>query len=100
MTVQLPRTPQETDAQKKKTLTIIAKGAPTKPYVKSLTINGRKTDAPIVRHEDISNGGEIIFEMSDKVEAWGNSVLVSSLVFVQVVQVYTDLDSSLRTKGC
>lgn len=41
-----------------------------------MTINGRNIDIPIVRHEDIANGGEIVFEMSEKVEAWGNGLLV------------------------
>jgi putative alpha-1,2-mannosidase len=64
-----------TQIQERKTLTIVATGAPTKPYIKSLTINGRKVVDPVIRHEDIVQGGTLVFEMSDKVEAWGNSVL-------------------------
>ena len=60
---------------------IIAKDAPTKPYIKSLTINGRRIDVPVVRHEDIADGGEIVFEMSEKVEEWGNGLLVGFLFF-------------------
>lgn len=53
-------------------LTISAPGARTKPYVKALTVNGRKVDWPVIRHEDIFlEGGEVIFEMSDKPESWG-----------------------------
>lgn len=33
-------------------------------------------------HEDIKDGGEIVFEMSDKVERWGNEVgVVGEAVF-------------------
>jgi putative alpha-1,2-mannosidase len=63
--------------EKTRMLNIIAKDAPSKPYIKSMTINGKNIDLPIVRHEDIANGGEIVFEMSDKVEDWGNGLLVS-----------------------
>jgi len=41
-------------------LTIIAEGAPRKRYVKSMMVNGRRVDVPIVRHEDIAEGGEIV----------------------------------------
>ena len=70
--------------EKKQILRIIAKDAPSKPYIKSLTINGRKIDLPIVRHEDIANGREIVFEMSAKVEDWGNWLLVSLLYYSSV----------------
>lgn len=55
-------------------LTIIAPGAQTKPYVKSLTINGEAVTWPIIHHDQIANGGSVVFEMSDKVEAWGNGL--------------------------
>jgi putative alpha-1,2-mannosidase len=79
ITIDLPPQPHQSQAEKKKlrTLTIIARDAPSKPYIKSLTINGRKVDVPILQHEDIVDGGEIMFEMSDRVEAWGNGLLVS-----------------------
>jgi putative alpha-1,2-mannosidase len=47
-------------------LMITAKGAATKKYVKSLHINGRLVSLPIIEHEDIANGGEIVFEMTEK----------------------------------
>jgi putative alpha-1,2-mannosidase len=79
ITIHLPPQPHQSQAEKEnpKTLTIIAKGAPSKPYIKSLMINGRKVDVPILQHEDIVDGGEIVFEMSDRLEAWGNGLLVS-----------------------
>ncbi|KAG6815949.1 hypothetical protein H0H93_008766, partial [Arthromyces matolae] len=64
--------PPSSTSSTSKTLTISALGAPTKPFIKSLTINGRVIDQPIIRHEDIAGGGEIVFEMSEKVERWGN----------------------------
>ncbi|KAF5371481.1 hypothetical protein D9615_009625 [Tricholomella constricta] len=74
ITIDIPPTPQQ-DPQRKRKLTIIAQGAPTKPYIKSLTVNGRRVDTPIIRHEDIADGGEIVFEMSDVVQEWGNGIL-------------------------
>ena len=55
-----------------KKLTITAIGARTKPYIKSLTINGISITQPIIKHEQIANGAEVVFEMSDKIEKWGN----------------------------
>jgi putative alpha-1,2-mannosidase len=55
-----------------KKLTITAIGARSKPYIKSLTINGISITQPIIKHEQIANGAEVVFEMSDKVEVWGN----------------------------
>ena len=47
-------------------------GARTRPYVKSLTINGVPVDRPVITHAQIAGGADIVFEMSDKVELWGN----------------------------
>ena len=55
-----------------KTLTITAIGARTKPYIKSLTINGISITQPIIKHDQIANGAEVVFEMSDEIETWGN----------------------------
>ncbi|PPQ88893.1 hypothetical protein CVT25_009128 [Psilocybe cyanescens] len=56
-----------------KVLTITAPGARTKPYIKSLKINDVDVDQPIIKHEQIAQGANIVFEMSDEIEAWGNS---------------------------
>ena len=53
-------------------LTITALGARTKPYIKSLTIDGVPVDSPVIRHAQIAHGAEIVFEMSAGIEAWGN----------------------------
>ena len=63
--------PHDTSSTPKK-LTITAFGARSKPYVKSLTINGISVTQPIIKHEQIANGAEVVFEMSDEVEMWGN----------------------------
>ncbi|KAJ4468829.1 glycoside hydrolase family 92 protein [Lentinula aciculospora] len=55
-------------------LRISAPGAETKPYVKSLKVNGRVIadgEEPLISHEEIRFGGLIEFEMSDQVENWG-----------------------------
>lgn len=83
ITIDLPSTLQQEDGRKK-TLTITARGAPTKPYIKSLTVNGRQVDTPFIQHADIANGGDIVFEMSDQVESWGNTILVSCCLVVMI----------------
>ena len=64
--------PSASSATSKKKLTITAVGARSKPYIKSLTINGMSITQPIIKHEQIANGAEVVFEMSDQVEVWGN----------------------------
>ncbi|KAI1862993.1 hypothetical protein JX265_009039 [Neoarthrinium moseri] len=59
------------DGAEERTLVIIARGAPTKPYIKSLTVNGRYIDRPILRHRDIVEAGTIEFEMSTTPTSWG-----------------------------
>ncbi|MGG8496342.1 GH92 family glycosyl hydrolase [Tenacibaculum sp. TC6] len=50
-----------------KTLKIIAKNqSKENVYVKSVTVNGKKINNYLLSHDDIANGGEIIFEMSNK----------------------------------
>ncbi|KIL63321.1 glycoside hydrolase family 92 protein [Amanita muscaria Koide BX008] len=48
------------------------------PYIKSLTINGEAVTWPVIRHDQIADGGHIVFEMSDKPEEWGNALLWKS----------------------
>jgi predicted alpha-1,2-mannosidase len=49
------------------TLKIIAKNQSDKNvYVKSISVNGTKLDRNYILHNEIMNGGEIIFEMSSK----------------------------------
>jgi hypothetical protein len=46
-----------------------------------MMVNGRMAHVPIIQHQDIADGGEIVFEMSEKVEEWGNELLVRSHLF-------------------
>ncbi len=62
ITIDLPGAP--------KPLVITSTGAPSRPYIKSVTVNGRSLDTPILTHEDIVAGGHIVFEMSDTPQAW------------------------------
>jgi len=57
-------------------LKVTAIGARTKPYIKSLTIDGVKVDRPIIKHEQIAHGADVVFEMSDEIQLWGNDPIV------------------------
>lgn len=50
-----------------KTLTIKANNQSKRNvYVKSVRVNGQKLEGTMLDHNDIANGGEVVFEMSDK----------------------------------
>ncbi|TFK88274.1 glycoside hydrolase family 92 protein [Polyporus arcularius HHB13444] len=68
ITIDLPGAP--------KPLVITSTGAPSRPYIKSVTVNGRSLDTPILTHEDIVAGGHIVFEMSDTPQAWGSRTVL------------------------
>ncbi|KAG9309751.1 glycoside hydrolase family 92 protein [Chiua virens] len=57
-------------------LEVVSPGAPTKPFVHALSINGRQTRDPIVRHEEIARGGVLVFEMQETSQAWASGSLV------------------------
>jgi putative alpha-1,2-mannosidase len=38
----------------------------TNYYIQSVTLNGKKWNKSFIRHEDIMNGGELIFEMGSE----------------------------------
>ncbi|KAJ5233145.1 hypothetical protein N7468_006101 [Penicillium chermesinum] len=57
-----------------RTLVITAPGAPEKPYIKSLKVDGRRVDTPILKHSAIVGASHIAFEMSRSPTAWGTSV--------------------------
>ncbi|VDC01005.1 unnamed protein product, partial [Peniophora sp. CBMAI 1063] len=67
ITVHLPNAPRP--------LVISARGAATKPYIKSLTIDGEAVETPVIRHEQIARGAELVFEMSATPQAWASSTL-------------------------
>lgn len=54
------------------TLTIDAPNAgPGRPYVQSVTLNGRPLAHPWVHHAELARGGVLHFEMSDQPGTWG-----------------------------
>ncbi|EJF59982.1 glycoside hydrolase family 92 protein [Dichomitus squalens] len=59
----------------KQPLVITSSGAPKKPYIKSVTVNGRELASPILTHADIANGGHINYEMSSAPQKWSSSTL-------------------------
>ncbi|KAJ5273716.1 hypothetical protein N7478_008841 [Penicillium angulare] len=63
--------PEAAPGGRVKDLIISAPGAPTKPYIKSLKIGGKKVDFPVLTHSDIVSAGSIEFEMSENPTAWG-----------------------------
>jgi predicted alpha-1,2-mannosidase len=54
------------------TLTITAPGAVTKPFVKSLTVDGVSIERPLLLHQQIVTATHIAFEMSDTPQSWGS----------------------------
>ncbi|KAI1790667.1 glycoside hydrolase family 92 protein [Ganoderma leucocontextum] len=68
VTIDLPAAPRP--------LVITSPGAPTKPYIKSVTVNGRTLAAPVLTHADIASGGQIDFEMSGTPQGWASGTLL------------------------
>ena len=42
-------------------------------YVQSASLNGAPLDIPVITHEQIVSGGELVFEMGDAASTWGSS---------------------------
>ncbi|WP_299552280.1 GH92 family glycosyl hydrolase [Seonamhaeicola sp.] len=50
-----------------KTFTVLANNVSEKnKYIQSVTLNGKSIDKIFIKHQDVSNGGELIFEMGPK----------------------------------
>ncbi|KAI0444113.1 glycoside hydrolase family 92 protein [Xylaria telfairii] len=56
---------------KDKELVLSAPGAPQKPYIKGLAIDGKRKVNPVISHGELVNARLIFFEMSDKPTDWG-----------------------------
>jgi predicted alpha-1,2-mannosidase len=52
-------------------LTISAPGAPTRPFVASVKVDGRVVDKPVLRHGEIVTASRIEFEMAATPQSWG-----------------------------
>lgn len=57
-----------------KKLDIVSPGASSKPYVHSLSVNGREVEQPIIRHDQITQGGVLSFQMRDTPQAWASGL--------------------------
>ncbi|MEO8532433.1 MAG: GH92 family glycosyl hydrolase [Flavobacterium sp.] len=44
-------------------------------YIKAALLNGKPYNKAWILHDDIANGGELIFEMDSKPSAWGTTIL-------------------------
>ncbi len=56
-------------------------------YVKSVEVNGVILDKPIITHDQIADGGTIVFTMSPTIEKWGNDLEVLQALDAQVVRL-------------
>ncbi|KAI7231670.1 hypothetical protein KC330_g6302 [Hortaea werneckii] len=54
-------------------LVITAPGAPTMPFVKSLYVDGKVVDRPVLSHGQIVKARHIAFEMADTPQSWGGN---------------------------
>ena len=71
------------------TISIRAPGARTKPYIKSLTLNGVPLKSPIIRHEQLLGKDrkvEVVYEMSDTIQSWGNDPDVLEALGIDVLR--------------
>lgn len=82
--IDLPPPPGQTYSKK---LTVISLGGPKLPYVKSVEVNGVLLDEPIITHEQIADGGLIVFTMSPTIEEWGNDPEVLQALDANVGQL-------------
>ncbi|KAI0427199.1 glycoside hydrolase family 92 protein [Xylaria sp. FL1042] len=57
---------------KEKGLVISAPGAPNKPYVKGLSIDGKAKETPVISHGELVNARFVLFEMSNTPTNWGS----------------------------
>lgn len=53
-------------------LIINAPGAPTKPFVKSLKVDGKSIEKPVLKHSQIVSASRIDFEMAATPQSWGS----------------------------
>jgi putative alpha-1,2-mannosidase len=58
-------------------LVISSPGAPAKPFIRSLKVNGKELKDPIIEHSQLLAGGLIEFEMSDKPETWASEAVLT-----------------------
>lgn len=66
-----------------------------------MTVNGSPVHHPIIKHEDLftKDAIEIVFEMSEKVEQWGNEVEVLEALGLQAAWMDIRLGGEDRIVG-
>ena len=60
-------------------LVISAPGAPTKPFVKGVKVDGKVLDRPVITHRQIVTARRFEFEMASTPQEWGSKGFLSSL---------------------
>lgn len=90
--IELPPPPGEVHG---KNLTIVSLGGSKLPYVKSVQVNGVYLEKPIITHEQIIEGGVIVFTMSGRIEEWGNDPQVLQALDANVGQLVSAHISSI-----
>ena len=67
-----------------KTFTIVAKNnSKENMYIQSAMLNGQKYGKPYLSHEDIVNGGNLVFEMGSEPSKWGTKELIPEILISQ-----------------
>jgi putative alpha-1,2-mannosidase len=61
----------EADLENGKTIRITADRSGGSKYISAAELNGKQLDRAWVRHEEIANGAELKFILSDKISDWG-----------------------------
>lgn len=59
-------------------ITFTSTNVATKPYVKSLSIDGVTVGQQVITHVQIQDGADVVFEMSAVLQAWGSWTLGNS----------------------
>ena len=55
---------------KSTTLTVSSPNAPTSPYIRSVSLNGRSISTAKLDHDAVVGGGTLVFAMNDKPQSW------------------------------
>ncbi|KAI0532848.1 glycoside hydrolase family 92 protein [Xylaria digitata] len=59
-------------AEKQREIVISAPGAPAKPYVKGLVVDGKRKEKPVITHRELVDARLVLFEMSSTPTDWGS----------------------------
>ncbi|WPG97260.1 Hypothetical protein R9X50_00003200 [Acrodontium crateriforme] len=68
---------------KEHVLVIGAPGAPIKPFVKSLKVDGKNVQIPVLKHSQIVSASRIDFDMAERPQTW---VIVMTVFFGKIIK--------------